>query len=42
MAARMACEAAMIAAMPGNERTALAALLKNLLCELELEGNFNE
>lgn len=35
MAARMACEAAMIAAMPGNERTALAALLKNLLCELE-------
>ena len=35
MAARMACEAAMIASLPGNERTALAALLKNLLRELE-------
>lgn len=35
MAARMACEAAMIASLPGNERTALAASLKNLLCELE-------
>jgi hypothetical protein len=31
----MACEAAMIAVMPGNKRTALAALLKDLLCELE-------
>jgi DNA-binding MarR family transcriptional regulator len=35
MAARMACEAAMIAVMPGSKRTALAALLKDLLCELE-------
>ena len=42
MAARMTCEAAMIASVPAGERTALAALLKNLLCELELEGNFNE
>jgi DNA-binding MarR family transcriptional regulator len=35
MAVRMACEADMITAMPGKQRAALAALLKELLYELE-------
>ncbi len=37
MAAHMACEAAMVAALPGEDRRALAALLKKVLHGIEEE-----
>ena len=37
MAAHMACEAAMLAVLPGEDRRALAGLLKQVLCGIEDE-----